>query len=196
MMRTWLIHLSAWLFGCATAVALAPALRGSFSPWNMIGKDRIAMFSSDACKTSRRAIERVRADPRLAAFIVPVPADGPSASAPFVCDAALEVLGAQSWRVRLLPEALACRWLTEDAFAVIPEEGVPTPSWYSAGVFVDDAESAEEAALFQTRGWRIDWTHTGPRLSPLAEPAPPDEPVPPIRRIEDLGKSTYRDDRW
>ena len=27
---------------------------------------------------------------------------------------------------------VACRWLSDDAFAVIPEGGVPTPSWYFA----------------------------------------------------------------
>jgi hypothetical protein len=161
MMRVLLIHFGAWLLGCAFAVAVAPALRAFLSPWNVIGEDKIVMFSSDACTTSRRALERVQADPRLAAVIVPVPAGGPSQAAPTVCAAALELLGAQSWRVRWLPETLACRWLTEDAFAVIPKGGVSTPSWYSAGELIDDARSAEETALFQARGWRIEWIYTG-----------------------------------
>lgn len=196
MMRTWLIHLGAWLLGCATAAVLASTLRGFLSPWNAIGDEKIVMFSSDGCKTSRRAIELVRADPRLATIIVPVPADGPSVAAPSICAAALEILGMQSRWVHWLPEALACRWLTEDAFAVIPEEGVPTPSWYSAGAFVNEAGSDEEAAFFRMRGWRIEWARSGLRLSRLDEPAPADEPAPPIRRIEDLGKNSYRDDRW
>src|SRR5690606_33457058 len=102
----------------------------------------------DGCNTSRRAIEQVQADPRLARFIVPVPADGAEAEAPIVCAAALQILGQQHPRVRWLPAALACRWLTEDASAVIPPEGVPTPSWYHAGEFADRAGSAGEAALF------------------------------------------------
>lgn len=108
MMRVLLIHFGAWLLGCAFAVAVAPALRAFLSPWNVIGEDKIVMFSSDACTTSRRALERVQADPRLAAVIVQVPAGGPSQAAPTVCAAALELLGAQSWRVRWLPETLAC----------------------------------------------------------------------------------------
>ena len=81
---------------------------------------------------------------------------------------------------------------------MVPDDGVPTPSWYFAGVFVDDATSAEEAKLFADRGWRIEWTPTGLRLSPLDEPPPPMPPVvdKPITRIEELGMSSYRDDRW
>ncbi|MBZ5714221.1 hypothetical protein [Nannocystis pusilla] len=196
MSRAWLFHLGAWLLGCMVAVALAPVLRGFLSPWRVIGPDKIAMFSSDACKTSRSALEHVRGDPRLAAFIVPVPANGPDAEAPIVCAAALEILAVESWGVRWLPAALACRWLKEDAFAVVPEQGVPTPSWYVAGRFVDGARSADEAAVFAARGWRIEWTYRGLRLSRLDAPPPPEEPAPPIRRIEDLGLSSYRDDRW
>ena len=129
MRSPWLIHLGAWLLGCVTAVLLAPTLRAVLSPWSAIGEHKIVMFSSDACLTSRRAIESVQSDPRLAAFIVPVPADGPKAEARAVCAAALELLREHISAVRWLPEALACRWLTEDAFAVIPQNGVSTPSW-------------------------------------------------------------------
>lgn len=155
------------------------------------------MFSSDSCKTSRKAIELVKADARLSAFIVPVPADGPEHESPRVCAAALQILGESHARLRWLPEALACRWLTEDAFARVPPRGVPTPSWYAAGKFADQAGNADEAALFSERGWRIEWTPNGLRLSPLAEPPPITQPVTQtIRRIEDLGMSSYRDDRW
>ncbi len=73
MRRRGLIHLGAGLLGCAAAVLLAPALRGYLSPWSAIDEHKILMFSSDACKTSRRAIELVQADPRLTKFIVPAP---------------------------------------------------------------------------------------------------------------------------
>ena len=196
MTSPW-IHLGAGLLGCAVAVLVAPALRASLSPWSAIGADTIVMFSADRCLISRRALERVRADPRLAEFIVPVPALGPEVEAPLVCSAALEILGEQHAPLRWLPEALACRWLAEDAFAVVPEQGVPTPSWFAGGAFLDAADSAGEAALFRAHGWRIEWTVTGMRLSPLAEPAPPVETeVQTIRRVEDLGMSSYRDDRW
>ncbi|MBA3548636.1 MAG: hypothetical protein H0T76_19295 [Nannocystis sp.] len=198
MTRRIVIHLGAGLLGCAAAALVAPALRAYLSPWSAIGEHKIRMFSSDACKTSRRAIELVQADSRLAAFIVPVPADGPEYESPLVCAAALKLLGEQHARVRWLPEALACRWLTEDAFTVVPEGGVPTPSWYAAGEFADGATSAGEAALFGEYGWRIEWPPTGLRLSPLDEPAPKAKAAEPrtIRRIEDLGMSSYRDDRW
>ena len=198
MSRPWAIHLGAGLFGCGLAVLLALALRSLLSPWSAIDGHRIVMFSSDACKTSRGALETVQADPRLASFIVPVPADGPQGENPLVCAATLKILGEDHARVRWLPAALACRWLAEDAFAVVPEGGVPTPSWYVAGAFVDDATSAEEAALFAERGWRIEWTPVGLRLSPLDEPPPPMQPAvqEPIVRIEELGMSSYRDDRW
>jgi hypothetical protein len=128
---------------------------------------------------------------------VPVPAGGPEAESPRVCAAALKILGEDHARVRWLPGALACRWLTEDAYAVVPEGGVPTPSWYYAGAFIDGADSAEERALFNDRGWRIEWTPAGLRLSPLDEPAPRAEPAAQtIRRIEELGMSSFRDDRW
>ena len=198
MIRPWVVHLGAGLLGCGIAGLAAPALRGLLSPWSAIDDHRIVMFSSDACKTSRRALEMVQADPRLAAFIVPVPADGPQGASPLVCAAGLKILGEEHARVRWLPAALACRWLTEDASAVLPEGGVPTPSWYVAGAFVDDATSAEEAALFADRGWRIEWTPAGLRLSPLDDPPPRMQPAEhtPIARIEELGMSSYRDDRW
>lgn len=197
MTRPWSIHLGACLLGCVAAALLAPALRAFLSPWSALGDDTIVMFASDMCKTSRGAVESIRADPRLAAFIVPVPADGPDRPAPLVCAAALARLGETHPRVRWLPESLACRWLAEDASAVLPEDGVPTPSWYAAGKLVDDFGSEHETALFGERGWRIEWTPAGLRLSPLAEPRPATEPAAQtIRRIEDMGKSSYRDDRW
>jgi hypothetical protein len=197
MKGAWFTHLGAWLLGCVAAVLVAPTLRAFLSPWSVIDESKIVMFSSDGCMVSRRALNLVRADSRLAEFIVPVPADGPETEAAIVCAAALEILGEESSRVRWLPESLACRWLTEDAFAVIPEGGVPTPSWYSAGGFVDRAGSADEAALFGERGWRIEWTPSGLRLSRLDEPVPQTEPATPeLGRIEDLGMSSYRDDRW
>ena len=197
MSRPWLTNFTAWLLGCAIAVLLAPAFRTSLSPWRAIGEDKILMFSSDSCMTSRRAIEFVRADPRLKDLILPVPASGPQGVDPIVCTAALEVLGKEHPWVRWLPQDVACRWLSDDAFAVIPEGGVPTPSWYFAGGLVGRAGSAEEAALFSEHGWRIEWTPTGLRLSRLDEPAPQTkEPVRAIRRIEELGMSSYRDDRW
>lgn len=197
MKRPWSIHLGAGLLGCMLAVLLAPGLRRFLSPWSAIDEHRIVMFASDGCMVSRRAIGLVQADPRLAAFIVPVPADGPEAESPLVCAAALKILGEDDARVRWLPAALACRWLTEDAFAVVPEGGVPTPSWYFAGAFAEGADSADERALFSDRGWRIEWTPTGLRLSPLDEPTPQTQPATQtIRRIEDLGMSSFRDDRW
>ena len=78
--------------------------------------------------------------------------------------------------------------------AVVPEGGVPTPSWYVAGTFIDEATSAEEVALFADRGWRIEWPPTGLRLSPLDRPQLVVHA--PVVRIEQLGMSSYRDDRW
>ncbi len=189
-------HLGAWALGCMVAVILAPYLRIIVSPWRAIGPDKVVMFSSDSCEISRRAVALVEADARLSHFIVPVPAGGPGQPAPVICAASLSILRQQHPGLRAIPDALACRWLIEDAFAAIPAGGVATPSWYFEGHFADRAGSAEEAALFHAHGWRIEWTHTGLRLSPLDGPAPQTEKAPEIRRIEDLGMSSFRDDRW
>ncbi len=95
----------------------------------------------------------------------------------------------------LAPAALACRWLKEDAFAVVPEQGVLTPSWYVAGRFVDGARSADEAAVLPRAGGES----SGPtgaaslaaRCTASARGAGAADPS-----ARGSGKSSYRDDRW
>ncbi len=196
MTKSWWMMLGVWVLGCLAATSLVPSLRAIFSPWRAIEQEQIVMFSSDSCMVSRRAVALIQADPRLADFIVPVPAGGPGKPAVAICEASLQILHKHRPWIRWMPETLACSWLAEDAFAVVPEDGVPTPSWYSEGKFVGSAGSAEEAALFRSHGWRIEWTHAGLQLSPLDEVVATVEVPSAIRRIEDLGMSSFRDERW
>lgn len=192
-------HLGAWLAGSIVGAFFWPSVRHWLSPWSAIDASQIVMFSSDACGTSRKALELVAADDRLEDLIVPVPADGPDEYSPTTCAAALHTLAKKSGWVRLLPERLACYWLAADAYAVEPQGGVPTPSWFTlAGGFTGPFGSDSEAELFRKRGWRIQWSAGGVGLTRIDEAHPELATIPDeaYRRVEDLGVSAYRDERW
>jgi hypothetical protein len=154
-------HLVAVLLGCTLAAVLLPNMRRSFSPWSVISRNQIVMYSSESCPTSRKAVALVESDPRLMKLIVPVPVDPPGGQLPSSCVVALKSLRAEHARLRFLPDVLACRFLWEDARAVTPEAGVSTPSWYHEGAFVP---AKDEVDFFAAFGWQIEWAPHGLRL--------------------------------
>lgn len=139
--------------GVLVGVGVFGLVRYIDSPWRALPEDRIVAYTTPKCGTCRMFVDEVRAgdDPELGE-VIPIPV-APGSVDPDLCARASQMSRWSTSRA-LLPKAVYCRWLVDDArdFYMEHFSGVPSFSINGEPLAQEHREALLKRAVASRRG--------------------------------------------